>query len=299
MSREREAEIIEVWKAVIDVQIHFNDIGMRIRGMFVTIILALFASLGFLLDKKIGLEAGRLVIQFAVVVPLFGVLGTYLFYFMDRYWYHRLLIGAVKQGIVIEQLGIGTIPELNLTKVIGDESPYEPRGFAKFFAGLIVSHPKLKTAGKLHSDGKIEFFYKSVMVALTLTALLIACMGGVELKSSSPSTPIKAPVVEPIGKAEGNGSSQAGEGKLNSLKETEIAIKSTEILPAANSNTDNSKVDKTPDIAPPSKIDAAEGHADKKSEGSPQSKHDAANDHIGNRADTPPSVPAGGTFNSK
>ncbi|UVL84706.1 hypothetical protein LOY35_03715 [Pseudomonas sp. B21-028] len=269
MSREREAEIIEVWKAVIDVQIHFNDIGMRIRGMFVTIILALFASLGFLLDKKIGLEAGRVVIQFAVVVPLFGVLGTYLFYFMDRYWYHRLLVGAVKQGVAIEKLGIGTIPELNLTKVIGDESPYEPRGFAKVFAGWIVSHPKLKTTGKLHSDGKIEFFYKSVMVALTLTALLIAYMGGVELKSSSPSTLIKTPVVESIGKVAGNGRSQAGEGKLNSLKETERAIKSNEILPAAKSNIDNSEVDKAPGVAPPSKVDAPEGHADKKSEGSP------------------------------
>ncbi|WP_122550747.1 hypothetical protein [Pseudomonas viridiflava] len=299
MSREREAEIIEVWKAVIEVQIHFNDIGMRIRGMFVTIVLALFASLGFLLDKKIGLEAGRLVVQFAVVVPLFGVLGTYLFYFMDRYWYHRLLIGAVKQGIVIEQLGIGTIPELNLTKVIGDESPYEPRGLAKIFAGWIVSHPKLKTTGKLHSDGKIEFFYKSVMVALTLTALLIACMGGVELKSSSPSTPIKAPVVEPIGKVGGNGSSQAGEGKLNSLKDTEGAIKSAEILSGATSNTDKFKVDEAPDVTPPSKIDNAEGRAVKGSEGLSQSKHDATINRNGSSADTPPSVPTGGTSGSK
>lgn len=299
MSREREAEIIEVWKAVIDVQIHFNDIGMRIRGMFVTIILALFASLGFLLDKKIGLQAGRLVIQFAVVVPLFGVLGTYLFYFMDRYWYHRLLTGAVKQGIAIEKLGIGTIPELNLTKVIGDESPYEPRGFAKIFAGWIVSHPKLKTTGKLHSDGKIEFFYKSVMVALTFTALLIACMGGIELKASAPSTQTKAPVVEPSDKVPGSGSSQAGEGKLSSQKETEAAIENTKILPAAKSNIDNSKVDKAPDVAPQSKIDAAEGHADKNSEGSPQSKPDTASDQIGEKVDAPPSGPKAGTSDSK
>lgn len=299
MSREREAEIIEVWKAVIDVQIHFNDIGMRIRGMFVTIILALFASLGFLLDKKIGLEAGRLVIQFAVVVPLFGVLGTYLFYFMDRYWYHRLLIGAVKQGITIEQLGIGTIPELNLTKVIGDESPYEPRGFAKLFAGWIVSHPKLKTTGKLHSDGKIEFFYKSVMVALTLTALLIACLGGVELKSLSPSIPIKAPVVESIGKLAGKGSSQAGEGKLNSLKETENAIKRPEILSDAKSSNEKFKVDKALDVTQPPEIDAAEGRADKNPKDLPQSKHDAANDHHGSRVDIPPSVPAKGASVSK
>ena len=273
MTREREAEIIEVWKAVIDVQIHFNDIGMRIRGMFVTIVLALFASLGFLLDKKIGLQAGPVVIQFAVIVPLFGVLGTYLFYFMDRYWYHRLLIGAVKQGIAIEQLGIASMPELNLTKAIGDESPYEPRGFAKIFAGWIVSHSKLKTTGKLHSDGKIEFFYKSVMVALTLTAVLIGSMGGIEIKPSSEPTPIKPPVVEPISKADSIGSS-AGVGKLNSSVESKAPATSGDTFSGGKPNPDSSNPDKSPAILPLSTPNSAIGSG-LKGAGAPRNEADS------------------------
>ena len=153
-------EVIDVWKTVVGVQMHFNDISMRIRSMFVTILLALFASIGFLLDRKWGLQVWRVNVQFATLLPLFGMLGTYLFYFIDRYWYHRLLIGSVKHGVLIEEKHKAELPELSLTAAIGAESPYEPRGFAWLIAKLIVSHDKFAKTGKLHSDGKIEFFYR-------------------------------------------------------------------------------------------------------------------------------------------
>jgi sterol desaturase/sphingolipid hydroxylase (fatty acid hydroxylase superfamily) len=100
---ERAKQVIEVWKTVVEVQQHFNDIGMRIRSMFVTILLALFASIGFIWDKRLALEIGRLNIQIAVIIPLFGVFGTMLFYFIDRYWFHRLLVGSVNHAIEIEK----------------------------------------------------------------------------------------------------------------------------------------------------------------------------------------------------
>lgn len=58
---------------------HFNEIGMRIRGFFVTILLALFASVGFLLDKKLPLSVGFVSIQFATIMPLFGIFISMLF----------------------------------------------------------------------------------------------------------------------------------------------------------------------------------------------------------------------------
>ncbi len=76
---ERAKQIIDAWKTIVGVQMHFNDIGMRIRGLFVTILLALFASIGFLLDKKLALQIGRLNIQFATIIPIFGVFVTMLF----------------------------------------------------------------------------------------------------------------------------------------------------------------------------------------------------------------------------
>ena len=71
---ERAKQVIDVWKTVVGVQMHFNEIGMRIRGLFVTILLALFASIGFLLDKELSLQVWRINIQFTVLVPLFGIL---------------------------------------------------------------------------------------------------------------------------------------------------------------------------------------------------------------------------------
>ena len=53
---ERAKQVIDVWKTIVGVQMHFNEIGMRIRGLFVTILLALFASIGFLMDKELSLQ---------------------------------------------------------------------------------------------------------------------------------------------------------------------------------------------------------------------------------------------------
>ena len=89
LTDEGRKAIIEIWKAIVGVQQHFNDIGMRIRSMFVTIMLALFASIGFLIDKKLAIPLGSYKIQFATILPIVGALGTGLFYFIDRYWYHN------------------------------------------------------------------------------------------------------------------------------------------------------------------------------------------------------------------
>jgi len=55
-NNDRQKLTVEIWKTIVGVQQHFNDISMRIRSMFVTILLALFAAIGFLVDKRITLE---------------------------------------------------------------------------------------------------------------------------------------------------------------------------------------------------------------------------------------------------
>ena len=195
MQDERRKEIIDIWKTIVEVQQHFNDISMRIRSMFITILLALFAAIGFLLDKKPILEFLNLNIQFAVLVPLFGIFGTLLFYFIDRYWYHRLLIGSVKHAITIEQRYKEELPELSLSEAIGAESPYKPRGIVRWLAKLVVRHDKFRETSQLHSDGKIELFYKSVILVLLLTTLMLAGLGGITVNkktlpvSAAPAAP--------------------------------------------------------------------------------------------------------------
>jgi uncharacterized protein YegJ (DUF2314 family) len=201
MRDERRKEIIEIWKIVVEVQQHFNDIGMRIRSMFVTILLALFASIGFLLDKKLGLNFGVVEVRFSTIIPIFGIIGTLLFYFIDRYWYHRLLVGSVKHAIEIEKKYKDIMPELSLSEAIGAESPYKPGRFVSMLAKLIVRHQKFHQTGQLHSDGKLEFFYKSVILMLVLIMMVLALAGGVTIHNPrpSPSKPITASLKNPPG----------------------------------------------------------------------------------------------------
>jgi hypothetical protein len=173
-------QIIEIWKTVVNVQMHFNDIEMRIRAMFVTIILALFVSIGFLIDKRIYLDFGTFRIQFYTAIPFFGIFGTWLFYFIDRYWYHRLLVGAVKHAIFIEKKYKNILPELSLSDAIGSSSPYSPRLFTRLMARLLVSDERFVKTGLLHSDGKMELFYKSVMLILAVVTIVLSFTGGIQ-----------------------------------------------------------------------------------------------------------------------
>ncbi|MCK1392810.1 hypothetical protein [Bradyrhizobium sp. 1] len=199
---ERAKQIADVWKTVVGVQMHFNDIGMRIRGLFVTMLLALFASIGFLLDKKLSLSVSRVNIQFATVVPIFGVFVTMLFYFMDRYWFHRLLKGSVNHAIAIENKYREQLPELALSDQIGRESFFKPTGVIWLAAKIFVRHERFKEKGLLHSDGKLELFYKPMMVVLVLTSILLAALGGVSLNGKHDSERvISTPAVRPAAAA--------------------------------------------------------------------------------------------------
>lgn len=200
MDNEQRRQIIDIWKTIVEVQQHFNDISMRIRGMFVTILLALFAAIGFLLSKPLNLKIWIFNLQFATILPLFGIFGTWLFYFMDRYWYHRLLVGSVKHAIEIEQKYENDMPELSLGRSIRKESPYKPGRVTNGLAYLLVSHQKYKETGQLHSDAKIELFYKSVVVVLAMTMIILALLGGVTVdKKIAPTlTKIIAPPTAPL-----------------------------------------------------------------------------------------------------
>ncbi len=93
-------------------------------------------------------------------------------------------IGSVKHGIEIEKKYKDTLPELSLSDAIGAESPFKPTGVAKFLADRLVRHGKYKEDGKLHSDGKMEFFYKLVMLALFLIFVLLTFSGGISSQKS-------------------------------------------------------------------------------------------------------------------
>jgi hypothetical protein len=169
MDASERQSIIEIWKTIVGVQQHFNDIEMKIRSLFVTIIAAVGAAQGFLIEKSLSFPLGPVKILYAIFLPLLGIVAAYLFYFMDRYWYHRLLMGAVLQGGMIEEKYKNELPELALGSKISQLSPVELKHrFARKVADLVVSDDRYKETKKLHSDAKIELFYKSIVLLFSL-----------------------------------------------------------------------------------------------------------------------------------
>ncbi len=180
MDSDERQSIIEIWKTIVGVQQHFNDIAMKIRGLFITIAVAVAAAQGFLLEKRLSVSIGPVTVLFATFLPLIGIVATYLFYFIDRYWYHKLLLGAVLQGGMIEEKYAQELPELGLGKKISDQSPVELKSWlGRRIANLVVSDDRYKKNNKLHSDAKIELFYKSIVLLFFLWFIVTVLFAGV------------------------------------------------------------------------------------------------------------------------
>lgn len=145
---------IEIWKTIIDVQKHFNELEMRIRNVAVTVLAAFLAAAGFTTKENIQvtLWVGR--VSLTSLVLLAAALCWLAFYGMDRFWYHRLLIGSVKQGLAAENALAATYPEIRLTKAIGDESPVR---FGRW---------------QVHSSRKIDLFYWLIASLLLIGATI-------------------------------------------------------------------------------------------------------------------------------
>jgi hypothetical protein len=90
-------------------------------------------------------------------IVLGGLVAWLAFYFMDRWWYHRLLQGAVKHAEAIEADMASQLPYggyMALGSAIRDSSPF------KVFGRVAV-----------HSDRKIDAFYGLVGLVLILIML--------------------------------------------------------------------------------------------------------------------------------
>lgn len=187
--RKPELELlVEAWKTTIEVQQHFNEISMKIRAAFVTVVLALFAAEGFLFDKKFVIDALGLRISLTTVLPLIGIAGTYLFYFVDRYWYHQLLLGSVEHARKLEEL-YPQFPALGLTSAISRTSPVRPRSRLMRVAAYVFVRDeryRSKDDGRLHSDAKMEMFYKPVIAIFWVMFFVAIVAGGISFSRPEP-----------------------------------------------------------------------------------------------------------------
>ncbi len=157
--KENLKNVIDAWKKVVDVQQHFNDIELKIRNYALTVFTATVAAIGFLEKEKIEFQFWGWVVPASVLLSVVGLFVLTAFWYMDRYWYHKLLLGAVKQGAFIENRYSNMLPELGLTNAIGEASPQKLR--------LI----KLKI--KIHSSNKYWIFYGLLFLPLLILSFTL------------------------------------------------------------------------------------------------------------------------------
>lgn len=145
---ERLSLVVEIWKKTVDVQQHFNDIELRIRNIAITVLGALLGAAAFSMKEALTISfygsnifVGKLILAAAMVTWI-------AFYFMDRHWYHRLLMGAVYLGKYIEERNKDVLPEMDLTSEIKKAS------LIRIFKW------------ELHSDDKMDIFYGVILVLL-------------------------------------------------------------------------------------------------------------------------------------
>src|SRR3990172_1195077 len=145
--------IIEAWKQTVAVQMHFNDLALRIRSFALTLIAAILA---------VGFTQGNT--DYPIPIAAASLLVWPSFWLVDRFWYHPLLIGAVNHGMAIEnqakKLG------LTLSGFDSDKSNYSLLGLAN----RISVHSR--EALKMKTKRKMDLYYFIIFVALL--AIVIA-----------------------------------------------------------------------------------------------------------------------------
>jgi len=147
---------LELWKKTIEVQMHFNELEMKIRNFAILLISAFVGGAGLAL--KDGLNISRLDTSLASVLLFCAAFLTMVFYAADRFWYHPLLLGSVNHAMTIERsLTEDGYPESGLTKAVGDAS-----GIALW-----------PTSYKVRSSKKIAIFYISMAIIFVFLGFLL------------------------------------------------------------------------------------------------------------------------------
>lgn len=181
-------DIISVWMKVIDVQQHFNDIALRIRNFTLTVLTFFITGIGYALKENVVIYTGsHYNLSIASMLAFLCALILWMLYFMDKHWYHKLLIGAVTQGMKIENRWSKILPEIQLSNAIKDASPvkYRRPGFSikkvkeynwrKFnfrtFGNLWVKEIEL------HSNKKFNVFYYPLILLMIAIGIILFLWG--------------------------------------------------------------------------------------------------------------------------
>lgn len=116
--------VLTVWQKGVDVQKHFNDISIKIRNLSLTVLTFIIAGIGFLLKEDLFIQISNYKLPIATVFGFVGSIIIASFYFMDKYWYHKYLVGASKHLEIIEKKWAKVLPEIELSTAISKHSNF-------------------------------------------------------------------------------------------------------------------------------------------------------------------------------
>ncbi len=179
-----EKSYIEIWKKIVDVQQHFNDLELRIRN-FALIVTGAFLAFGSAAIKEMAfLDILGRQVSLSCFIVLGAIPPLLAFYFMDKFWYHRLLDGAVKAGATIEaelkNLGF----KLDLGAQVSAASPIDNWLYGK--ADKRSWWPIQKR--KMHSRHKMDVFYGILLFGLIFIAGAIFVTVSPDDRASPPTS---------------------------------------------------------------------------------------------------------------
>lgn len=103
-STERMNLLLEEWKQVSEMQMHFNDMIIRMRTLAVSVVISVFGAAGFAIgqfEDRFVPVAGEEV-HVAAIVIAFGLILWLTIFAIDYGYYYKLLIGAVRRGWQID-----------------------------------------------------------------------------------------------------------------------------------------------------------------------------------------------------
>lgn len=102
-SHEKASLLMDYWKQTSDVQQHFNDVSIKLRNFAVVVFSGFLTGVGLSIHKDISISLFGESISAGVLFAIAGVVATQLIHFMDTYWYHVFLKGAVSTSSEIEK----------------------------------------------------------------------------------------------------------------------------------------------------------------------------------------------------
>lgn len=148
--------VIEIWKKTVDVQQHFNEIGLKIRNLAVTIYTFILGAIGYTYVNRMSFNN----LPIAALIAGLGVFSMLAFFYMDKFWYHRFLKGAGETAGNIENRWSKIIPELKLSTNISNKSPHRIFFINRF---------------KVKSGSKLNIFYCFLILPLLAIIIILLC----------------------------------------------------------------------------------------------------------------------------